>query len=64
MKRRRTEYVNYCIKKIKAAIADEVMDEEEQKKSPLNVQIACAKRRKQKRNYLQNQLATVYGMNF
>lgn len=37
MKRRRAEYVNYCIKKIIAAIKDEQMDENEAKKSPLNI---------------------------
>ena len=52
MKRRRAEYVNYCIKKIKAAIKDEAMDENEAKKSPLNVQIASSKRRHGKINNL------------
>ena len=37
MHRRRSEYVNYCINKIKAAIVDEEMDENDAKHSPLNV---------------------------
>lgn len=52
MKRRRSEYVNYCIKKIKAAIKDEAMDENEAKKSPMNLQIASSKRRHGKTNKL------------
>lgn len=54
MKRRRSEYVNYCIKKIEAAIKDVAMDDNEAKKSPLNVQIACSKRRLKKSNKLQD----------
>ena len=64
MKRRRSEYVNYCIKKIKAAIKDEAMDENEAKKSPLNVQIASSKRRQKKTDKLQDQLRTKYGLTF
>ena len=48
MKRRRNEYVNYCIKKIVCAIKDEPMPEKDAKKSPLNVQIASSKRRHKK----------------
>ena len=48
MKRRRNEYVNYCIKKIICAIKDEPMPEKDAKKSPLNVQIASSKRRHNK----------------
>ena len=64
MGRRRAEYVNYCINKIKAAIKDEAMDESEAKKSPLNVQIASSKRRNDKINKLSDQLKTKYGMTF
>ena len=64
MKRRRSEYVNYCIKKIKAAIKNEEMDENEAKKSPLNVQIASSKRRQKKQTLLRNILRTNYGITF
>ena len=54
MKRRRNEYVNYCIKKIVCAIKDEPMPEKDAKKSPLNVQIASSKRRHKKQNKLKD----------
>ena len=64
MKRRRNEYVNYCIKKIVCAIKDEPMPEKDAKKSPLNVQIASSKRRHKKHSLLKDQLNTRYGMSF
>ena len=64
MKRRRNEYVNYCIKKIVCAIKDEPMPEKDAKKSPLNVQIASSKRRHKKHSKLKEVLNTRYGMSF
>ena len=37
LKRRRKEYMEYCLKKINAAIHDETMSPKDQNKSPLNV---------------------------
>ena len=53
IKRRRNEYMNYCIKKIESGIRGETMDPKEAEKSPLNIQKAQSKRRHDKRGFMQ-----------
>jgi len=62
LQKKRNEYFNYCLKKIHAAIKDEPMEEKDEKKSPLNVQIAQSKRRNTKRGQLEVALKTQYGI--
>ena len=38
MKKRRNEFMNYCLKKIHSAIHDQPMEQKDEQKSPLNVQ--------------------------
>ena len=64
LKRRRSEYANYCINKITCAIKNQPMDEKEKKKSPLNIQVASKNRRKVKHTLLKEQLSSRYGLAF
>ena len=44
-KRKRSEFMDYCLKKIDYKIRDEPMPAKDQLKSPLNIQIKNSKRR-------------------
>lgn len=63
MKKRRNEFMNYCLKKIHSAIHDLPMDLRDEQKSPLNVQKKAARLRREKIQTFRDKLRFKYGVN-